>query len=270
VAAGLALALAAALVFEGGYVLQARAARSVPSGQAVGLVGPLLRTPAFAGGALCGVVGFALQALALSRVPLAVVQPVLALGLIALLVFATRFLGERPGPQEVGGVVLVACGTALTVAVAAPLEGEPGRHAWVVLVALGAVAGVALLSRSRVGWLLVGGAAAGDVLAALAAARLGAAGLHEPWWAAVAAAGALGAVLSESAALQTLPAVRVGPVVLAAQVVGPVLLAGPVTGQPWPSGGDGVLTALGLAVTASGVVMLAASRQVAALSAEPV
>jgi len=265
VVAGALLAAAAAAAFEAGYVLQAVAARQVAAGRPAGLLARLLRRRAFFASLALGGVGFGLQALALGRAPLAVVQPVLALGLIGLLVLARIVLDEHVGRPELLGALAIAVGAGAAVAVAPSVEGTPGDAAWLGLGGLAAVTVAALASRGRAAALLVAGAAAGDVLVALAAARLGLAGWAGLWWVAVAAGGGVAALLSESAALQRLPAVRVGPSVLACQVIVPVLLAGPVTGQRWPAGADGFVLGAGLALTAAGLLALASSPAVATL-----
>lgn len=268
VAGGVLLAALAALAYESGYALQALGARAVPAAAATpGLLARLVRRRAFLAGAALGVTGFALQVLALHRAPLAVVQPVLALGLVGLLAFATAVLGERPGRREVGGVLAVAAGAALVLAAAPATRHAPGDAAPYVTAALVALAAGPLLARATGGWWLVLSVAAADVLVALAGARLGGDGRVAPGWALLAGGCALAAVTAESAALQRLPAVRVGPVVLAAQAVVPILLGPVVVGDRLPGGGALAAFAAGLAVLAAGVVALASSRRLAAVMA---
>jgi drug/metabolite transporter (DMT)-like permease len=269
--AGIVLAALAALAYELGYVLQAGGARDVPRARpGAGLVAALVRRPAFVGGAVLGIAGFALQVLALRHVPLAVVQPILACGLLVLLVLARVVLGERPGRRELAGALLVGAGAALALAVAPELRhGDPSAAPY-VLAALGALVVAPLALRLHGAWWLVAAAAAADVIAALCGARLGGAGSTAAGiaWAASAGGAAIAAVTSESAALQRLPAVRVGPVIVAAQAVVPVLLAGVAAGQDFPdSSGERAVLAAGLALLTAGVLLLASSRAVAGVMA---
>ena len=256
----------AALAYEAGYVLQALGARDTPTAHAgAGLLRSLLQRPAFVGGAALGIAGFGLQVLALRHAPLAVVQPILALGLIVLLLLARFVLHERPGRREAVGALLVAIGAGVVFAVV------PNRHhgvapgATYVLVALGLIVASPFLLRARAGWWLVTAAAASDVLVALAGDRLGDASSLSaaPGWLLVVAAAAVAALTSESAALQRLPAVRVGPVILAAQAIVPVLLASVVAGEALPSGTHAVLLGAGLTILGAGVTLLASSQALA-------
>jgi hypothetical protein len=116
-------------------------------------------------------------------------------------------------------------------------------------------------ARGGSAWRLVAAAAAGDTLVALATNEVAAAWSHRPPAAlggvlAVAICG-LTAVSSESAALQRLPASRVGPVVGAVQVTLPVLLVGLLGHQRWTSAtGGGALLALGVLVVGGGAFCL--------------
>jgi drug/metabolite transporter (DMT)-like permease len=232
----------------------------------LGFAGRLARRGTFVTALVLSAAGFGLQVLALHHAPLAVVQPVLALGLLALLALARVVLGERPGRRELTGVLLVAGAAAGTVALAGHAQhGTPA--AGPVIVALLAAAALAPLVRAvpRAG-LLVVAAGCGDVAVALGGARLahaGSAAAAVAWMVAV-AGGGIGSLVSESAALQRLPAVRVGPSLLAAQVAVPVVLAGAVAGQRL---GDTTPATAGLlaclAVLAGGVVLLASSPLVA-------
>ena len=67
----------------------------------------LLRRPLWVGATALSLVGWPLQILALAQAPLTLVQPVLALGLLLLLVLGVRILGERWGRREIAAVVLI-------------------------------------------------------------------------------------------------------------------------------------------------------------------
>jgi hypothetical protein len=272
VIAGLALAVAAAACFETGYVLQAleaRASRPGP-GRSLGLLGRLARRPMWLAGIGLAGAGAALQAGALLLAPLSVVQPALALGLVLLLGLAQRVLGERVGGGEVAGAILVAIGV-VTVALCAPARDTAGGPAPAIAAVMGTLALVVLAPHalSRPGPpLALAGAAAGDVWAAVGlklatdALSRGAIVPAIAWGAGCAAAAAL-ALAAEMGALQRIAAVRVGPVVLAAQVALPVLLAPLVARETWsgtPAGG--LALGAGLAAVAAGAAVLGASAPV--------
>jgi drug/metabolite transporter (DMT)-like permease len=215
--------------------------------------------------------------LALSLAPLTIVQPVLALGVVLLLVLAARVLHERIGRRELvccAGIVLGVIGIAWaapprTSSHAGPLAlglALGGLGAFVAAPYVAAAGGRALAAL----WLVVA-AGAGDAWAAFGAKLVVDELSGEHWIAAVgfgvASAAALGAgLLSETSALQHYPVSRVGPAVMAMQVAIPVLLAPLVGGERWgdtPLGG-GVLVASLALVTGSGVA-LTASRAIAGL-----
>jgi drug/metabolite transporter (DMT)-like permease len=264
---GIAVAVISAASYETSYVLQASEARSVSSdlGGRPALIATLARRKRWLGGIALAVVGFALQILALTMAPLTVVQPVLALGLVLLLVLARYRLGERVGRRQVLAVAAVIAGVT-AIALSAPAHtDEVGSKAGlrIALCLLAAITLAPYVLRSSRGGLLVLSAGAADVIAALAA-KLAADGLdlghslRAIGWALVAGIGALVGLTSETSALQRLAAARVGPLVVALQVAVPVLLAPLVTGEDWsgtPLGGA-VITA-GLVVTALGAAVLA-------------
>jgi len=271
--AGGLVAVAAACCFEVGYVLQALEARSAddPSPRGFLLVRLLRRRRWAAGTALAGV-GAGLQVLALTLAPLTLVQPTLALGLVLLLVLARAFLHEPVGRVEVAGVAAVVAGVTVT-ALAAPREaaaGYDGLGVAVLLVMLGLLAALPIAAGSRLPdpRAKVLAAAAGDAWAAIAL-KLLADGLDRAAWL-VAAAWAAGAALAgvlalnaEMSALQRLPAARVAPVILAAQVLVPVIGAWALLGERWgetPLGG--ALLAAAVLLVGVGAGVLGSSRPV--------
>src|SRR3954463_15875973 len=220
-ALGVLVALLAAACYESGYVLQAGEARDAPASDAlrVSLLRRLVARPRWLVGTALGFAGAALQVLAFGLAPVTVVQPVLALGLVALLALAHRVLGERIGQREILGVALI-IGGVIAVALSAP-----GRTSEVtskgalaaVLVALGLLAATPYVRRRSVpAQVAVLGAAAGDALAALALTLLSAAASIAPGppaagWAGVAAAAGGAALTAEMSALQRMAAARVAP-----------------------------------------------------------
>src|SRR5439155_15215932 len=180
---------------------------------------------------------------ALSRIPLTLVQPTLAVGLVLLLVFAYRILGERVSRRDVAAVIAIVAGVS-GIAWAAPER--TATHAGpvalgAVLCALGSVAllpyALQLAGRTPGLWLVVA-AGAGDAWAAFAAKLVVDELSAGDWFRALAWALGAGAavgigLLCEMTALQRLPATHVGPLVLSMQIALPVALAPLVGGEGW-------------------------------------
>ncbi len=271
-AAGVLAAVGAASCFEVGYALQALEARRAPRVPAPhpGLLGRLARRPRWLAATALTTGGAGLQLLALTLAPLTIVQPTLAIGLLALLVLARVLLGEEPGPREVVAVLAVVTGV-IAVALAGPdrVGREPagtGLAIELAALALVACAPFVLGSAARIA---VAGAAAGDVVAALAL-KLAADELHRGRapaalaWLVAAALGGLAALTAEMAAIQRLPATRVAPVIVAFQVLVPVATAPALLGEGWggtPLHGGVLVAAIALviagAATLSGSAVLA-------------
>jgi drug/metabolite transporter (DMT)-like permease len=280
-AVGFLIAVAAAACYDTGYALQAIEARKAPSRYAmrVSLLGHLLRRRRWLTATALSLLGFPLQVLALTKAPITLVQPTLALGLLLLLVLGRRILGERVGVREVVAVLIIIGSVAVT-AVAAPSEpGEVPRDAALV-VALALLAAVAAVpfALSRLGRhpvvLLVAGAGAADGLAGFSAKLVAEDASSGLWLAVIGWVALIGAVvamglISESTALQRAPATRVAPTVLAMQIAIPVAFAPLVGGESWSSTPlhGGVLVGAMLGVVA-GVGLLASSPAVAGVIAE--
>ena len=150
-ALGSICALAAALLFGTGVVIQASAAPQMPRGDAlrVALLGPMLRSVRWLWGAAIALLGWALHAAALSLAPLTVVQPVLALMLVVVLVLARVTLHEQVGAREIIGSGALIVGIA-TLAATAPARSSQHASAWAigaVLVVLAVLALAPLLWR---------------------------------------------------------------------------------------------------------------------------
>ena len=105
VALGALAAAGAAACYETSYALQALEARRVPVSEhvQVSLLARLVRRPLWLGAIAIAVAGWPLQLLALALAPLTLVQPIIALGVVLLLVLASRILHERIGPRELLG-----------------------------------------------------------------------------------------------------------------------------------------------------------------------
>jgi drug/metabolite transporter (DMT)-like permease len=278
---GFLIAVAAAACYDTGYALQALEARRAPKGHAmrVSLLGHLLtRRPWLAATAL-SLLGFPLQVLALTKAPITLVQPTLALGLLLLLALGRRILGESVGVREIAAVLVIIASVAVAAAAAPSEPGEVPRDAGLV-VALALLAAIAAVpfALSRLGRhpvvLLVAGAGAADGLAGFAAklvAEDASAGL---WLTVVAWVALIGAVvamglISESTALQSTPATRVAPTVLALQIAIPVAFAPLVGGESWGATPlDGAVLVVAMLGVIAGVALLASSPAVAGVIAE--
>jgi drug/metabolite transporter (DMT)-like permease len=269
----------ASACFEVSYALQALEARRVEVFRTVQitLFARLARRRLWLGAIALAVAGWPLQLLALSLAPLTLVQPVLALGVVVLLVLAARMLHERIRARELvccAGIVVGVAGIAWAAPPRSDSHAGPvalglalaGLGAFVAAPYVAAAAGRALPAL----WLVIA-AGAGDAWAAFGA-KIVVDELSKGTWLAVAvfgaaSAAALGAgLLSETFALQHYPASRVGPAVMAMQVAIPVVLAPLVGGENWsetPLGGGVLLVSLAL-VTVSGIA-LTASRAISRL-----
>ena len=235
-AIGVLLGLGAAAAFEVSYLVLAAQARRVTTALRPGasFLARLARLPWWLVAMGLNGVAFGLELVALRNVSLVVVQPLLAVGLLGLVLGARVFLGERVDARRVAGAALVAIGITLVVA-GAPATGAASElrvDAWSVATAVALLAALAT-NEVAAAWshrLLV---ALGGVIA-------------------VAVCGLM-SLTSESAALQRLPASRVGPIVSGAQVTLPVLLVAVLGHQQWRSApAGGALLVLGVALVGGG------------------
>jgi len=281
IALGFALALVAACCYETGYALQAIEARRAPTERALRptLVTYLLKRPLWVGATALSLIGWPLQIAALAHAPLTLVQPVLALGLLLLLVLGVRVLGEPVGQREIAAVLLIVASVGV-FAWAAPRDAgdvERGAGLVVSLAILAAVAAAPyaisfVRGRENSMLILVASAGAADGMAAFVAKIVaedlssGALLAVIAWIALVGAVVVVG-LTSESTALQSFAATRVAPTVLVLQIVIPVVLAPLVGGEGWgdtPLGG--AVLAGALVAVAVGAGLLASSPAVAQLA----
>ena len=164
------MAVASALLYDAGYVLEKQALGRLPTGHGpVALIRVAAANRRWLGGFIAMVGGLGLQVLALTLAPVSVVQPILAGGLIALAAAGSSLLGERLNRRH--GVALALVVVAV-VAVAASARGTtmlatsvPGGRLLLLIVVAAAVALFAIRA---------GGAAKG---ADVSSARLPATGL---------------------------------------------------------------------------------------------
>jgi hypothetical protein len=235
---GIAAAIGASTLYSLGVALQAIDAKRAPheAHLRLGLARNLIVRPRWLLGTGLSMLGWPLQVVALLLAPLVVVQPTLAAGLLVLLVFGQRMLGEHAGRRErlaVAAIVLGVVGTAL----GAPQRSESrpsDETITLVLVGLGALAMlpylVSLMRRHPPASLTMIGAGLGFAWSGVAT-KLASDGLSQgrlalaaAWGVSTAGASAVGA-LSEMSAMQKRPAIQVAPVVFVTQTVVPIVLA---------------------------------------------
>jgi drug/metabolite transporter (DMT)-like permease len=269
-AVGLLSAVLAAACYECGYVLQAVEARSAPAEDALrpSLLMRLAARRRWLAGTVLTLLGAGFQIVALAFAPVTLVQPVLALGLVALLLLARSQLGENVGALEAGGAAAVIAGVA-AVGIASPARTSGVTSVPALVLLLAPFAALTLLAfalpRGAPLALAAAGAASGDALAAVALKlTANAAALGRPGLALLAATGAATAgglaLIAEMSALRGLPASRVGPVVLSTQVVVPAVAGMAAFGEPASAG-----VVLGIVAVGVGAGLLGASGAIAGL-----
>lgn len=273
-ALGILAALVAAVLYSVGVALQSVEARQAPDEESLraSLIKHLATRPRWRVGTSCVVGGWATQAAALGLVPITIVQPALAVSVVALLFIAVRFFGETVRVREVVAAL------AIVVGVGGLVVGSPGQshiHAALLPLALGmgvlgAVALAPYVLRGHHGFGALVAFSAGLAYAwtgfstkflvdGISSGAWVAAAL---WLGATAAAGGVG-LLSEMTALQSRSPISVFPVVLVVQIVVAMLLAPLLAGASWSPGPLLIAgLAVSLAVLAAGTRALAGSRAV--------
>jgi drug/metabolite transporter (DMT)-like permease len=276
---GIGAAVGASTFYSLGVALQALDAKEAPREEhlRLALARNLVSRARWLAGTGLSILGWPLQIVALLLAPLVVVQPALAAGLLVLMFFAQRMLGERAGRYEyltMCAIVVGVIGAGLT---APPLGGTYASDLTitVVLVAL-ALASLlpymfhAFARRPPVTLTMLGaglGFAWSGVATKLASDDLaqGRVLVAVAWGVSTAAASGV-AVLSEMSALQARPAIQVAPVVFVTQTVVPVALAPLLFGERFsatPLGG--VPLAVSLVVLIAGAALLERSPLLLAL-----
>jgi drug/metabolite transporter (DMT)-like permease len=153
--AGVAVALAASLLYASAVGAQALEARRVNVRHALhfSLLERLVRRPLWLAGATAGLLGWVLQATALSFAPLTLVEPTLAASLVFLLAIGAFALHERVGGREVSAVFAIAVGVAglAVVAPAHSTQHQGGARLVVVILGLTAIVAAPYALPGRVG-----------------------------------------------------------------------------------------------------------------------
>jgi drug/metabolite transporter (DMT)-like permease len=269
--AGVGLAAAAAVCFDGAVAWQAHEARQEEPMRAGHLLARLLRRRRWLLATAIAALGWPLQLAALSLAPLTLVQPTLALGLVALLAASAIVLHEPVGRVEIGAAAMI-IGGVVVLGFSAPDHGDTHSGLLALLVVIVPLAALALgpWLRHHRGRPAALGAAAGFVATGLTT-KLVSDGFSTGDVAAIVCWAALTAVLAvagsadDMAAMQDLPATRVAPAILVAEIVGPVLLAPLLFGETWSqTPGGGVWIVVGLVAVLCGALPLAASTTSAA------
>jgi drug/metabolite transporter (DMT)-like permease len=127
------LALLTATAFAAGTALQQRGGLSTPAGeQDSRFLVQILREPAWLWGAGLQAVGWVLQAAALDRGPLVVVQAITTLSLVIALPIGVRLTDQHVGRREVVAACAVVAGIVLSLAAGRPGAGtsNPSAAAW--------------------------------------------------------------------------------------------------------------------------------------------
>ena len=277
---GVAAALAASALYGVAVGLQALEARRVPPRHSlqVSLLTRLARRPLWLLGAATGLLGWALQAFALSVAPVTLVAPTLATSLVFLLLIGAFLFREPVGWGDAVGLLAVAFGVAgLGLLAPARSETHSMANGTILLLALLAAVVIAPLalrgSRRAPNQIVAVGAGVAYGLVALTtkfadddlrSAHLSALVL---WLCATGVIATLG-VLNEMSALQRRPVTQVAPVVFGLNVMVPVLLAPILAGESWklPGVERSALLASLIAVIA-GIISLSRSNTVVAVLA---
>lgn len=131
-----AFSIAAAFCYGLAAVMQHRAAVTAPAVESMrlGLLVRLVRKPLWTAGIAADAVAFVLQAAALGRGPLTLVQPLLTVGLLFALVLAALWDRRRPSGREMLAALALIGGLGLLVAFGSPSLGHPivSFHRWIL------------------------------------------------------------------------------------------------------------------------------------------
>ena len=146
------LALLAAASFALGTTLQQRGAlETAAGGEDPRFLVQVLRRPVWLFGGLFQLVGWILQAVALDKGQLEVVQAIITLSLVMALPLGARLTSQVVGRRQVVGAVLTVAGIVLFLVAGSPEGGtaHPSATAWWVA---GLLSGAAVLVLGSVGW----------------------------------------------------------------------------------------------------------------------
>lgn len=281
-AIGLSCGLVASVLFNVGVALQALEARATPpaEGLRVSLLARLLGRPRWVLGLLLGGLGVVFEVIAFANAPFVVIEPLLAAGLLVLLAFGVKEMGEKPGPVTLVGVLAIIAGTAL-IAAGAPEHSEQHRGPVTVVVVMAAMVAVSLLPFALRGGRFdtamganlgsACGFGATNIAIKLMADDIGGGHwLQAVAWLAAAGFAGIAATISGMSALQRRPATTLVPVSTAVQTFLPIALEPLFLTENWREADlGGLVLVAGLVVMAAGTVLVARVRAVSALTAAP-
>jgi drug/metabolite transporter (DMT)-like permease len=267
------LAGAAASFYSLSTMLQALEARNAPLASALraSLLIRLFQKRTWLAGSAVGGLGWGLQAVALTFASIALVQPALGLGLLVLLLFGHRLLGERVGRREVGGALTVVAGVAV-LCWAAPSGIDHFTHGGRISIAI--IGGLVVAAPRVLRFARLAGGLPTSVVSGLgwawvgvATALLDRALANEHWVDAVLWGGGAGLVSWSSlvigmSALQVWPATRSWPITFALEIAVPPAFA-PILTRGGVGPAHGVPFGLALLATCAGASVLGSSRSVA-------
>jgi drug/metabolite transporter (DMT)-like permease len=279
------LALLTATAFAAGTVLQQRGTLRAPAGADDSrFLVQILREPVWIAGALMQALGWTLQAAALDRGPLVVVQAITTLSLVIALPLGVKFTNQRVGRPEITAAIAVVVGIIVFLLAGTPAGGTstPSAAEWwsaglftiVLLGALGAY------GRSRDGATraaLFGGAAGVGFALQAAVTKVfvnelghGVSALLHTWSTYVLILSAIAGFVLQQSALKTgvlAPAMAASN---ASTLVFSAVFGITVFGESLAEGGGRVAFAiLGLALAVAGVVRLAAAQPGEAAATPP-
>lgn len=280
-AVGALAASLASVLYNSGLLLQAEASRREPVNVefAPGLLVRLVRRRRWLAGSAIALLGWPLQAFALIRAPLTVVQPLLAVGLVVPLAFGKRMLGEHVGWRDVLDIGVLIAGASLLVVLAPPRSDVTAVSAQLVI-ALAVLAAVlvgalllAAVLRHRRGLMLMLAAGVGFALASITTKLLADAVSRSEWipvavWLAGTAAAGGVALIGEMNALQISAAATVSALVLALETIIPVTLSPFLFGEVAGSVASIALRSGALAMTIGAAIVLTRTRPVVEALAE--
>jgi drug/metabolite transporter (DMT)-like permease len=147
------LALIAAVLFALGVVLQQRGAMAAPRAGSKGFVRSVFSSPVWLAGGVASVLGWVVQAVALDRGQLFVVQPIISLQVVFALPLGIWLTGQRVVRLQWLGAVAVVVGLAVFLVASAPASGRDNAPAatWLIasVVTIAATLAVTLVGRHR-------------------------------------------------------------------------------------------------------------------------
>lgn len=280
-AIGAITASLASALYNAGLLLQAEASRREPvdAAFAPGLLVRLVQRRRWLAGSAIAVLGWPLQAFALTRAPLTVVQPLLGVGLIIPLAFGKRMLGDHARWGDVLNIGALVAGASVLVVLAPPRSIVTGVSVQLVI-ALALMAAVlicglllAAVLRHRRGVMLMLSAGVGFALSSVTTKLLADAvsrreWIAVAWFTGTAVAGGV-ALIAEMNALQVSAASTVSALVLALETIIPVSLSPFLFGEA--AGGSAsslVLRSGALAMTIGAAIVLTRTRPVVEALAE--